>query len=644
MVTGHGQSWPGITVRPAGMEVWDLSANAWVTVDLENTGTNKVTVYCRVDNVGADGREHCVTGSLSLDAGQRGTLRTELRRTHSDTLGGKLFGMRGYPVALGGADTVDAAKINQLLLFVSQPKEDHQFAVHGVWSTGAYVPPTATVKDADPYFPLIDVFGQYKHRDWPGKVHSEAELTQRRDAEEKAFEGDAGPADWDVYGGWKAGPLLKASGFFRVQKHEDRWWLVDPEGHLFFSQGIDCVCSSEVTPVEGRENWYEAFPPKEPEFARFLASSWYCLKGHYAGKSPRSYMFSDANLLRKYGTPWRERSFATAHKRLRQWGLNTIGMWSHWGLRAAHRTVYVDSAGSDGAKRIEGSEGYWGKFPDPFDPSLQQTLGRSMAGKAGNSAGDSWCLGYFADNELGWGEEYSLARAALSSPPEQAAKRAVLEMLKGRYDSIAALNTAWGTTNASWEALGASRTPPDAKRAAADLAAMDTLICERYFSGVRDAIKAVAPNQLYLGCRFAWTNPRAAVAAAKFCDVVSYNLYQRSVADFKFPGGADVPLIIGEFHLGALDRGMFHAGLVPVSGQEERAANYRSYVEGALRHPQFVGCHWFQYQDEPTTGRVYDEENYQIGFVDIADTPYAETVAAARQLGEVMYKIRSAPR
>jgi hypothetical protein len=24
--------------------------------------------------------------------------------------------------------------------------------------------------------------------------------------------------------------------------------------------------------------------------------------------------------------------------------------------------------------------------------------------------------------------------------------------------------------------------------------------------------------------------------------------------------------------------------------------------------------------DEPTTGRVYDEENYQIGFVDVADT------------------------
>ena len=72
------------------------------------------------------------------------------------------------------------------------------------------------------------------------------------------------------------------------------------------------------------------------------------------------------------------------------------------------------------------------------------------------------------------------------------------------------------------------------------------------------------------------------------------------------------------------------------------AAAYSDYVRGALRHPQFVGTHWFQYQDEPTTGRVYDEENYQIGFVDIADTPYVETIAAARQIGDSLYQTRLA--
>jgi agarase len=86
---------------------------------------------------------------------------------------------------------------------------------------------------------------------------------------------------------------------------------------------------------------------------------------------------------------------------------------------------------------------------------------------------------------------------------------------------------------------------------------------------------------------------------------------------------------------------MFHTGLVPVSTQAERAQAYKDYVIGAARHPQFVGAHWFEYQDEPTTGRVYDEENYQIGFVDIADTPYAETVQAVREVADRMYRARA---
>jgi hypothetical protein len=215
--------------------------------------------------------------------------------------------------------------------------------------------------------------------------------------------------------------------------------------------------------------------------------------------------------------------------------------------------------------------------------------------------------------------------------------------LKTRYATIEKLNEAWGTSYASWDALLQSREiPSELKRAGDDLRGFYTRTAEQYFRVMRDTIKAVAPHQLYLGCRFAWVNSRAAAAAAKTCDVVSYNLYRRSVADFDFNGGADVPLIIGEFHFGALDRGMFHTGLVPVANQAERAQAYQDYIKGALQHPQFVGTHWFQYQDEPTTGRVLDEENYQIGFVDIADTPYAEIIAASRDVAARLYTARLA--
>ena len=109
------------------------------------------------------------------------------------------------------------------------------------------------------------------------------------------------------------------------------------------------------------------------------------------------------------------------------------------------KTPYVVSAGSSGAKSIEGSSGYWGKFPDPFDPSFRAAIERRMSWERDKSAGDPYCIGYFVDNELGWGDELSLAKAALASPPEQAAKRAFLKDLEAKYETIDKLNAAWKT-------------------------------------------------------------------------------------------------------------------------------------------------------------------------------------------------------
>ena len=635
VATGHSATWPGITLSAPGGQ-WDLTAYSCVTLALSNPGTNSVTVYCRVDNTGADGTDHCLTHSMALRPGQKGNLSVPLKRTGDDTLGGKLFGMRGYPVGSGGTGTIDPSRITQLVIFVCEPRADHLFDIRDIRATGTYQPPTAWIKDADQFFPFIDAFGQYRHKDWPGKVKSVADLKARREAEAKELTRRPGPKNWDKFGGWAAGPRLPATGFFRAEKVKGKWWLVDPEGRLFFSHGIDCVRMLDTTPIEERASWFADFPGDQPEFAAFRSHG-YALKGHYAGRSPECFCFAGANLARKYGSDWGQAYPQVIHKRLRSWGLNTIANWSDGATYRLRLTPYTDTIGSGNAKQIEGSEGYWGKFPDVFDPSFADGLRGSMAGKRNDSAGDPWCIGYFSDNEMSWGDDVSLALGALNSPAEQVAKQIFVADLKATYGDIEKLNQAWGTRHATWEALLQSREMPDKSKAKQDLAAFYTHTAEQYFRTVREVLKAVAPNQLYLGCRFAGANARAAAAAAKYCDVVSYNLYQRDVADFQFDGGADVPLIIGEFHFGALDRGMFHTGLVPTASQQARAEAYQQYVLGALHHPQFVGCHWFQYCDEPTTGRVYDEENYQIGFVDIADTPYAETIAASREVGERLY-------
>ena len=636
--TGHAQPWPGVTL-PAPEGGWDLSAFRSVVLNVRNTGAQPVAVSCRVDNDGADGKLHCVTGKVRLEPGATQPLRVDLRRTQYAKLDGKLFGMRGYPVEPGSDGAVDPARITQLLVFVAKPEVDHVFEIGELRAEGAYVPPTASVRDAEPFFPFIDTFGQYRHRDWPGKVHSLDELRQRRETEGRELDSHPAPAEWGRYGGWTAGPQLEATGFFRTAKHEGKWWLVDPEGRLFFSQGIDCVRMTDATPVEERGTWFADFPGAQPEFAGLLSRS-FALKGHYAGRNPQCFSFATANLQRKYGDDWQGAGRDVIHRRLRSWGLNTIANWSDETTRLLRRTPYTDSIGSRGARDIEGSDGYWGKFPDVFDPSFRDALRRAMEHSRGRSAGDPWCLGYFSDNEMSWGDGTSLSLAALKSPPDQPAKREFIAWLREKHGGVDRLNAAWGAAHPSWDALLASREPPYQAKARADLEAFYSRIAETYFRTVRETVREIAPRQLYLGCRFAAVNPRAAAAAAKFCDVVSFNRYERSVAALRIEG-ADVPMLIGEFHFGALDRGLFHTGLVPVASQQERAAAYGDYVRSALAHPQIVGCHWFQYQDEPTTGRVYDEENYQIGFVDIADTPYPEMTAASRTLAAGMYRERS---
>jgi len=628
--TGHKKPWPGITLKaPAGK--WDLSEYEYISIDVKNASDEPVAVSCRVDNPGADGRKNCVTESITLTGGEQGTLTVRIFPVPwklSEPL--ELIGMRGYPVHAGKVDT---SNITQMLFYVARPRIDHVFEIRNIRAGGS-----VTVLNAKTFCPFIDELGQFVHRDWPGKTHSIDELKAHGKAEQKDLSAHSGPADRNKYGGWAAGPQLKATDLFRVEKYKGKWWLVDPEGRLFWSHGTDCVRSYNATPINDREHYFSNLPEDGSEFAQFYAGGSWAPHGYYKGHSYKTYDFSRANFLRKYGKDWATTFAELTHRRLKSWGMNTIANWSDRDIYLMRKTPYVCTI-SYSAKTLEGSEGYWGKFFDVFDTSFREALRRRLESEKGRSVGDPWCIGYFVHNELAWGDEVSLALATLISPAEQPAKNVFLDDLKTKYTTIDKLNNAWATDYATWDALLQSRQAPDKEKASADLKAFYTKTAETYFSTIRDELDKFAPGQLYMGCRFAWVNDRAARAAAKFCDIVGYNRYSYSVAEHRLPDGIDKPTIIGEFHFGALDRGMFHTGLRKTANQQDRADKYESYVRGALRNPYIVGTHWFQYKDQATTGRG-DGENYQIGLIDVCDRPYPEIIRAVREVGYNLYEYR----
>jgi len=58
----------------------------------------------------------------------------------------------------------------------------------------------------------------------------------------------------DRYGGWKK-ISAEATGFFRIEKLENRWWFITPEGNVFMSTGMNHV--------DYKEDY-------SPEFVRFV--------------------------------------------------------------------------------------------------------------------------------------------------------------------------------------------------------------------------------------------------------------------------------------------------------------------------------------------------------------------------------------
>ena len=378
--TGHSQPWPGVRLA-APQGPWDLSAYQRIALRVKNPGTQPVTVHCRVDNPGADGKDNCVTGRVEVKPGETRDLHVPLDRRLPETLRTRLFGMRGYPGGFREQGGIDPARVVALTLFVAKPKQDHVWEVSEIRATGTR--PADLPEDLERFFPMIDRYGQYRHKDWPGKIAADGDFPQRERAEAADLSSHPGPAEWNRYGGWAAGPQLEASGRFRVALWQDKWWLVDPEGRLFWSHGIDCVRSATgATPITDRLHLFADLPARDATWSPFYGRASWAPHGYYQGKPYETFNFTGANLLRKYGADWQTRFAELAHRRLRSWGLNTIANWSDPEIYGRRKTPYVATV-SFSSQPIEGSSGYWGKFPDPFDPSFRRALDKAVAAQQG---------------------------------------------------------------------------------------------------------------------------------------------------------------------------------------------------------------------------------------------------------------------
>lgn len=583
----------------------------FLVVDLLHRGAHCGKLWLRLWAAGeAEARLNVLLGllpdvpaRLSLDLSFRDGQSVFLRR-HPGLLKGVCFGRRLDPAETVRAtleleDTGGAQVVHLGLPHLA----DHD--------QGAVAPPG----------PLVDALGQWAHRTWPGKTASPEALVADLRAAASAPRPPA-PASWSRFGGSRA-HRFAATGFFRTHHDGRRWWLVDPEGCGFWSAGIDCVRPTQDSAIPpGTAPLFSWLPPGLPE-------------RHGAPTAD----FMVANLERAFGDAWKARWSALTGDRLRAWRCNTIGNWSDPAIGREQAIPYVLPMPAYPTTAVT----LFRDLPDVCDPAFADDAARWAAHLA-PLASDPLLVGYFLNNEPHWGfGSFNLASEMLEANPGSHARRRLAQWLSERHGGdVRRLSAAWGIPLASFDDLVqqtfrrlADRSPA----AGAELWEFSRELVRAYVAIPSAACRRVAPNHLNLGLRYAWIASELFYEAGDCVDVFTINCYLMrpdSAQAAEIQRRCKRPSLIGEWHMGAMDRGLPATGLRGVADQAERGAAYRRYLELAAADPNLVGAHWFQYGDQALLGR-FDGENYQIGCVDVCHRPYPEFTAAMTASHERLY-------
>lgn len=488
---------------------------------------------------------------------------------------------------------------------------------------------------------LVDELGQSRRKEWGSKLHGVEELRRMLLAQEQEVTDGYPFADWSAYGGWKKKRLTEGSGFFSRKKEDGRWWLVDPEGYAFFSMGPDCVVARSDCRIDGVEKWMEWLPDREdPAYGAMYREQAGWPQGDVRRRTCTLFSFEQANLYRAFGEDWYGKWKRMIPGQLRKYGMNTLGNWSDEKLLGTTGTPYVTSL-----PHFPGTEQtIFRDFPDVFSEEYRRNARKSARALEARKD-DPLMIGYFLRNEPAWAfvDHLVLADEVLYNPAQTACRRELIRTLAKKYGEIGRLNDAWNSSFASFEDLKGSLAHVSERTEAScrDMHEFSRRMMEEYVGVPARACREVDQNHMILGMRWAWISDPDVICGWENFDVFSINCYSfdptpaiQNVVEL----GVDLPVMIGEFHFGALDAGPTSTGLEGVAGQRDRGIAYRRYVERVASHPHGVGCHYFQCYDQFVLGR-FDGENYNIGLFDICSQPYPEMMQAVRACSAGIYEV-----
>ena len=443
--------------------------------------------------------------------------------------------------------------------------------------------------------PAVDKFGQHNLVHYEGKISSFEQLQAAWRAEEKELESDMTDYNYSRFGGYRQKQVMR-TGFFRVEKIDERWWFVDPDGFLFLSHGVDCVNpggGGSTRDLNKRTGMFSELPPEQ-------------FRQNSQGRESAS--FTSWNLYRRFGEDFKQKSNELVIKRMNHWGLNTIANWSNAAVYGQNRIAYTLQL------RGLAMDGSLMGLADVYAPDFAVSMDANMKSYLPENKDNPWVVGYFVGNEPSWlGQEARLCDLILAG--EDRPIKAELEKF-----------------------LQNGNTPERKK----------TFIHNTFrifLQTVKTTMKRYDSNHLNLGIRFGNLNELDGTLM-EICreafDILSFNCYDlrpnKEMMD-RALRLTDRPMIIGEYHFGTVDRGMAQS-LWQVESQQQRGVAYRYYTEQAYSHPGLIGTAYFQWCDQDLLGRG-DGENYNCGYIDATDRPYKYQVEATMETSKRLYAVHS---
>lgn len=478
--------------------------------------------------------------------------------------------------------------------------------------------------------PFVDRYGQSLQATWAGKIQTDQDLLDATTQEAARLDDWGLPAGYDPYGGLLGTDRKETgTGYFRLSQHNGMWWLMTPDGNPCFFIGVDGGpdLGRTSTPITGRASMFQELPPTNGMWAdAWTTDAW------NEGLGTRYVSFDAVNMIRKYGANWRQVESDLTVRRLKTWGFSGLGKFPDVDLHVPS----LPMVGPWGVPTI-------GRHPDVFDDAIKAQFRNVLAGQITPRKDDPFVLGWSLLNEYDNIVSSADISAILAMPQSVAGKRALIdEALASIYSGdIARMAAAWHVTATTAADLYSSTPAPPAS----DREHVRQYFARTYYEFAYRTVKELDPNHLFFGFWIGiglWENEEDWRMMAQFTDVVGYDRYSD---EFLYPGldrlirESGKPVMAGEFGYPATYHGMrgFRIGSTLPPDDATSGVRYANWLREAWSNPLCVGVAWFEYRDQPVTGRgsgqgpaVVYGESIALGLVDVGDRPKWDLVERVR--------------